>query len=201
STALLNTRGTDEVPGESKAFITMNANITSLLPGGKIYNTVYPATYIDYSASKAAGTSDILNYVRVTLDYNPDECFVLQGYSQGAWATVNALTELSGEEWDAVKGVFLVGDPEHNAGLECNVDNFNGTSTRWANGVTSADGRVPDDWIDRTLDVCIYGDGICDPDNAVYPLVNAQHLSYPYDPNTQSLGSSFALYHLGSSVY
>ncbi|KAH9810934.1 cutinase 1 [Teratosphaeria destructans] len=201
SYTLLNTRGTDEAPGESKAFSSMNANITSLLPGGKIYNTVYPATFTDYMASKAAGTRDILRYIRATLDANPKECFVLQGYSQGASATVSALAELKGEEREAVKGVFLLGDPQHTAGLACNVDNLNGMSTRNANGISAAEGRVPDDWIGRTLDVCMHGDSICDPGNAAFPLINAEHLSYLNDAPTQSLGSWFALYHLGSSVY
>jgi hypothetical protein len=35
-TALLNTRGTSEPQGQSAGFRTMNANVQSQLPGGKI---------------------------------------------------------------------------------------------------------------------------------------------------------------------
>lgn len=132
----------------------MNTNIQSQLPGGKIYNTVYPA---GLDQNSAAGTTDIVNKVTSTLRTNPNECFILEGYSQGAAATVNALPKLTGNAFTAVKGVFLIGDPDHKAGLACNVDNKGGTSTKNVNGLSaSSSAGVPQNWISKTLDVCIF---------------------------------------------
>ncbi|KAI1427327.1 A cutinase-like protein from cryptococcus Sp [Xylaria sp. FL1777] len=195
SYTIINTRGTGEPQGESAGFRTMNSQITSQLSGGKIYNTVYPA---GLNQNSAAGTQDIINQISTTLESSPDECFILQGYSQGAAATVNALPSLTGASFDAVKGVFLIGDPEHKSGLASNIDNNGGTTTKDANGLSAAlsDG-IPDNWISKTSDVCIFGDGVCDAAHGVG--VNAQHLSYPADSSTQKLGASFAIEKLGGS--
>lgn len=57
---------------------------------------------------------------------------------------------------DAVKGVFLVGNPLHKSGLACNVDNQGGATTRGVNGMSAAlGGGIPDAWVAKTLDVCI----------------------------------------------
>lgn len=99
----------------------------------------------------------IVNHIQKTLASNPDECFILQGYSQGAAATVAALPMLTGADFTAVKGVLLIGDPDHKSGLTCNVDNMNGTTTRNVNGLSAALSRgIPTNWIPKTLDVCIY---------------------------------------------
>jgi hypothetical protein len=154
SYTIINTRGTGELQGPSAGFTTMNSQITSSLSGGKIYNTVYPA---DFSQVSTAGTQDIINKITSTLSSSPSECFILQGYSQGAAATVNALASITGASFDAVKGVFLIGDPNHKSGLACNVDNNNGTTTKDVNGLSASlsDG-IPSDWISKTLDVCIF---------------------------------------------
>ncbi|KAI0908708.1 carbohydrate esterase family 5 protein [Ustulina deusta] len=195
SYTIINTRGTGEAQGESAGFRTMNSQITSLLSGGKIYNTVYPAGLDQNSAS---GTQDIINQISTTLSSSPDECFILQGYSQGAAATVNALPSLTGASFDAVKGVFLIGDPDHKSGLACNIDSSGGTTTKDVNGLSAAlsDG-IPDEWISKTSDVCAFGDGVCDTTHGAG--INAQHLSYIGDVSTQELGASFALKKLGSS--
>ncbi|KAF3001561.1 hypothetical protein E8E13_009844 [Curvularia kusanoi] len=165
----------------------MNSHVTSTLSGGKIYNTVYAA---DYSQNSAAGTQDIINKITSTLRTSPQECFILEGYSQGAAATVNALPKLTGANFNAVKGVFLIGDPEHKAGLTCNVDNNGGTTTRNVNGLSAGfGGGIPSNWVSKTLDVCIYGDGVCDTTHG--SGINAQHLQYPNDAPTQSLGTSY----------
>ncbi|KAH8678290.1 cutinase [Xylariales sp. PMI_506] len=185
SYTIINTRGTSELQGESAGFTTINSKVTSQLSGGTIYNTVYAA---DFSQNSALGTQDIINKISSTLQSNPDECFILQGYSQGAAATVNALPSLTGDSFDAVRGVFLIGDPEHKAGLACNVDTKGGTTTKDVNGLSVALGKsIPDEWISKTLD----GDGVCDTTHGVG--INAQHLSYPTDSNTQQLGIDFAL--------
>ncbi|EWG55546.1 hypothetical protein FVEG_13534 [Fusarium verticillioides 7600] len=189
SYTIINTRGTGEIQGPSAGFRTMNSQITSQLPGGKIYNTVYPAGYDQNSAS---GTQDIIREVKSVLASNPSECFILEGYSQGAAATVNALSQLTGSAGDAVKGVFLIGDPLHRSGLACNVDNNGGTTTRNVNGLeVLAGGSVPQNWISRTLDVCIFGDGVCDTTHGYG--INAQHLMYPNDAATQKLGTTFVV--------
>lgn len=99
----------------------------------------------------------IINKIQSTLRTNPNECFILEGYSQGAAATVDALPQLTGASFDAVKGVFLIGDPDHKSGLACNVDNNGGTTTRNVNGLSAFGSRgIPSNWISKTKDVCIY---------------------------------------------
>jgi hypothetical protein len=154
SYTIINTRGTGEPQGPSAGFRTMNSRVTSAISGGKIYNTVYAA---DSSQNSAAGTQDIINKITSTLRSNPDECFILEGYSQGAAATTNALPKLTGASFDAVKGVFLIGNPEHKSGLTCNVDNNGGTTTRNVNGLSAfGSASIPSDWVSKTLDVCIF---------------------------------------------
>jgi hypothetical protein len=213
SYTIINTRGTGEAQGESSGFRTMNQRIQAAVSGGKIYNTVYPA---DFSQNSAAGTQDIINKITTTLATNPNECFILEGYSQGAAATVNALPKLSGTSFNAVKGVFLIGDPNHQAGLACNVDNNGGDTTKNVNGLSAATGTdIPATWIPKTLDVCIFvshtifsswrctlandslqGDGVCDTTHGVG--IDAQHLQYPSDAPTQNLGTTFVTKQLGA---
>lgn len=101
-----------------------------------------------------------MNKVQSTLASNPSECFVLEGYSQGAAGTVNALSMLTGASFDAVKAVFLIGDPLHKSGLTCNVDNNGGTTTRDVNGLSAVFAAgIPSNWVSKTRDVCIYVSG------------------------------------------
>jgi hypothetical protein len=151
SYTIINTRGTGEIQGPSSGFRTMNTNIQRQVPGGKVYNTIYAA---DFSQVSTVGTNDIVRKIESTLATNPNECFILEGYSQGAAATTNALPKLTGASFDAVKGVFLIGNPEHRSGLACNVDTNGGTTTKNVNGLSVTLGRIPEDWISKTLDVC-----------------------------------------------
>jgi len=151
SYTIINTRGTGELQGQSSGFRTMNSNIQQQVPGGKVYNTVYPA---DFSQISTVGTNDIVRKIQSTLATNPSECFILEGYSQGAAATTNALPKLTGTSFDAVKGVFLIGNPEHRSGLACNVDTNGGTTTKNVNGLSATLGRIPEEWVSKTLDVC-----------------------------------------------
>lgn len=154
SYTIINTRGTGEPQGQSSGFRTMNSRIQSAVSGGKIYNTVYAA---GASQNSAAGTRDIVDKITSTLRTNPNECFILEGYSQGAQATVNAMSQLTGASFDAVKGVFLIGNPAHKSGLACNVDNNGGTTTRNVNGLSGRFAAgIPSNWVPKTLDVCIY---------------------------------------------
>ncbi|KAL1311453.1 hypothetical protein AAFC00_004398 [Neodothiora populina] len=185
---IISTRGTGELQGPSAGFRTMNSNILSQVPGGQVYNTVYPAGADQISTQ---GTNDIVNHVQSTLASDANHCFILEGYSQGAAATVNALPRLTGASFTAVKGVFLIGDPEHKAGLACNVDGNGGTTTKNVNGLSALiSSGIPADWVSKTQDVCIYGDGVCDTTHGYG--INAQHLSYPYNSNVQSMGTKFA---------
>lgn len=153
SYTIINTRGTGERQGPSAGFRTMNTRVTGALSGGKIYSTVYAASF---SQNSAAGTTDIVNKVTSTLRTNPRECIILEGYSQGAQATVNAMSRLTGANFDAVKGVVLIGNPAHKAGLTCNVDNNGGTTTRNVNGMSGRFGQgIPSNWVSKTIDVCI----------------------------------------------
>jgi hypothetical protein len=127
----------------------MNKNIMSQVSGGNIYNTVYPA---GSNQDSSQGTTDIIN----GLQSNPNQCFILEGYSQGATATVNALVKLTSAQAAAVKGVFLIGDPLHKSGLACNVDSNGGTTTRNLNGISQYYGAnsIPSGFISKSLDVC-----------------------------------------------
>ncbi|SPJ83937.1 uncharacterized protein FTOL_10453 [Fusarium torulosum] len=196
SYTIINTRGTGEVQGPSSGFRTMNSRIMSKVPGGKVYNTVYAA---GFDQNSALGTQDIVRKVKSVVASNPSECVILEGYSQGAAATVNALSQLTGSASDAVKGVFLIGDPLHKRGLECNVDNRGGTTTKNVSGISAFGAAgIPQDWISRTLDVCIYGDGVCDTTHG--SGINGPHLQYPNDSSTQDLGTNFVIKQLGKAA-
>ncbi|KAK6829498.1 cutinase [Apiospora arundinis] len=193
SYTIINTRGTGEPQGQSLGFAAINRRLTAEVPGGKVYNTVYLA---DASQNSAMGTADIINKISSTLRRNPDECFILQGYSQGAAATVNAMGRLTGANFDAVKGAFLIGNPDHKAGLACNVDVNGGSTTKNVNGLSVFLGSIPQNWVSKTLDVCAFGDGVCDTTHGVG--INAMHLTYPTNAGSQKLGVDFAKKQLGA---
>ncbi|CDS00018.1 uncharacterized protein SPSC_02694 [Sporisorium scitamineum] len=185
---IIDTRGTGEAQGPSAGFRTMNSRIRSTVSGGSEYDTVYPA---DYSQNSASGTADIVCKVQTTLASNPSTCFILEGYSQGAAATVDAMPKLTGANFDAVKGVILIGDPEHKADLACNVDGNGGKTTYSSTGIESYKAGIPSSWVSKTLDICIYGDGVCDSQHGYG--ITAQHLQYPNNASVQSMGANFAI--------
>jgi hypothetical protein len=136
-------------------------------------------------------------------------CFILEGYSQGAAATVDAMPKLTGAAFNAIKGVFLIGNPHHKSGLACNVDSNGGTTTKNVNGLTVFVGSIPANWVSKTLDVCAYvshlvlrekmdikltlsqGDGVCDTAHGFG--ITAAHLSYKSDANVQNQGIKFVI--------
>lgn len=130
----------------------------------------------------------IIDHITSTLQSNPQECFILEGYSQGAEATVNALSKLTGSAFDAVLGVFLIGDPSHKSGLTCNVDNSGGSTTRDVNGMAAALGSIPENWISKTLDVCIYV-SICRDSSRLLACCDA-----PLNKNKSNCGSRATAY-------
>ncbi|KAK3646072.1 hypothetical protein LTR56_008689 [Elasticomyces elasticus] len=188
---IIDTRGTGEVQGESSGFRTMNANIRSQVSGGQTYNTVYAA---DASQNSAAGTADIVREINAVLAQRPNECFILENplvpETSADWCHPNDL-EITGAAFTAVRGVFLIGDPEHRSGLACNVDQNGGTTTKNVNGLSAALGGIPSNWISKTLDVCKYGDGVCDTTHGYG--INAQHLAYPTSTSVQNLGTQFVV--------
>jgi len=143
--------------------------------------------------------AQIVNKITSTLLTNPETCFLLEGYSQGAAATVNALPRLTGSAFDAVKGVFLIGNPERKSGLACNVDNNGGTSTKYATGLEPFFGGIPSNWVSKTLDVCTLGDGVCDTASGFG--ITAQHLSYGFDAGVQNQGTKFGVAVLRGNTY
>lgn len=167
----------------------MNALVMGSWSGGNQYFVQYPANLDQISVE---GTDDIINRVTSISNYDSKQCIILQGYSQGAAATTNALNQLNGTAADSVKGVFLIGNPLRKPNLPCNVNSTGGTSTLASEGVEmkllNNLSSVPDSFINKTLDVCISGDGICDSANGNGYGDQNQHLSYPYDANIQSLG-------------
>lgn len=189
SYVVIDTRGTGEIQGPSSGFISMNSKIFSSVPGGTEYDTVYPA---DFTQISTIGTAAIVAEVHNTLARNPNTCFILEGYSQGAAATCNALPQLTGDAFDAVKGVILIGNPERKPGLACNVDGNGGKSTAYATGLEAAFTQgVPANWVSKTLDICILGDGVCDTESGIG--ITFQHLTYPFNPTVQAMGANFAI--------
>jgi hypothetical protein len=97
----------------------------------------------------------LINQVGKILAQNPSECLILEGYSQGATVVVDALRKLTGPAFDAVKGVFLIGNTRHERGLACNVDMQGGDKTKYTTGILYLTGMgIPTDWVPKTLDVC-----------------------------------------------
>ena len=98
----------------------------------------------------------IINQVNTGLKTDPNRCYILEGYSQGAAATVDAMPKLTGAAFAAIKGVFLIGDPKRKAGLACNVDSNGGSTTKNVSGLELLFGSIPANWVSKTLDVCAY---------------------------------------------
>lgn len=97
----------------------------------------------------------LINQVGKILGQDASECIILEGYSQGATVVVDALHQLTGASFDAVKGVFLIGDTRHEPGLACNVDMQGGDKTKDTAGLLYEDGNgIPRNWVSKTLDVC-----------------------------------------------
>lgn len=97
----------------------------------------------------------LINQVGKILGQDASECLILEGYSQGATVVVDALRQLTGPSFDAVKGVFLIGDTRHEPGLACNVDMQGGDKTKDATGLLYEDGNgIPQNWVSKTIDVC-----------------------------------------------
>lgn len=153
---IIQSRGTNETQGPSAGFVLMNGFTLANAPGGNQYFTVYPASW-DQDSNNA--TSDIVSKIADLVKFDPAHCVILQGYSQGAAATTHALPLLSGASADAVKGVFMIGNPLHRPGLASNVDPKGGNSTTSAVGleakVFTQATSIPDAFINRTLDVCL----------------------------------------------
>ncbi|KIS69155.1 uncharacterized protein UMAG_02506 [Mycosarcoma maydis] len=189
SYVLIDTRGTGEFQGPSLGFRIMNAKILSSVTGGSEYDTIYSA---DFSQISTIGTRNIVAKINTKLAQDPRTCFILEGYSQGAAATCNALPQITGSAFDAVKGVILFGNPEHRPNLACNIDNEGGNSTAQANGLmaTISEG-VPSNWVSKTLDFCILGDGVCDVESGFG--ITYQHFFYPTDSYVQTTAANFVI--------
>jgi len=66
------------------------------------------------------------------------------------------MPKLTGAAFNAIKGVFLIGDPKRKAGLACNVDSNGGSTTKNVSGLEALFGSIPANWVSKTLDVCAY---------------------------------------------
>ncbi|EGX96917.1 Cutinase [Cordyceps militaris CM01] len=186
SYTILSARGTVEPQGGSIDFQTMNKNVFAERTGGKLYNVVYPA---DWDQNSASGTEDLISQVGKILGQNPSECLLFEGYSQGATLVVDALPRLTGAAFDAVKGVFLIGDPRHEPGLACNVDMQGGDKTKDTTGLFYDKGKsIPQDWVSKSL-----GDSVCDVTFSNDTLITEEHLAYALDAGMQTMGAAFLL--------
>lgn len=111
---------------------------------------------------------------------DPGACFVLEGYSQGAMATMNALPKLT-SAFNAIKAVMVVGYPGHTGGLQ----SFMAPNTA--------------QWTSKILDICAVGDMVCGMATAGAPAVGG-HLAYPMDMGVQSQMATFAATALSSAA-
>lgn len=73
-----------------------------------------------------------------------------------AATTIDALNQItaSSARFNAVKGVFLIGNPRRKPGLACNVDMAGGDSTKNSIGIEITAPGIPSWFISKTLDVC-----------------------------------------------
>ncbi|KAJ6784807.1 hypothetical protein PWT90_08064 [Aphanocladium album] len=157
SYTIISARGTFEPQGPSLGFKVMNGKILQQKKGGNVYNVVYPAAIGQDSSS---GTADIIKKVNELVSQDSTACIILQGYSQGASATCDALPQLQGAAFEAVKAVVLLGNPEHQPDLTCNVDGHGGELTLKAKGFFSVGKEgIPPTWVSKSLDICnfLYG--------------------------------------------
>ncbi|KJX96117.1 carbohydrate esterase family 5 protein [Zymoseptoria brevis] len=190
---IVNARGTSE-HGDSPSLVPMNQQILSAVPGGTIYDVNYPA---DPDQQTASGTADVVRFVTATLNSDPSTCFILDAFSQGSTVITDALPRLTGAAYEAVKFVYLLGNPEHNPNLPCNVDEKGGSSTAGASGQIAEKGRVPSNWYSKTRDVCYTGDGVCDrsatPNKGFPGAITPAHGKYGSTASVQSMGLQAAI--------
>lgn len=186
---IISTRGTGELQGPSAGFRGMIRDTLAQVPGGVEHDTIYPAAFNQQSQQ---GTADIINTVRSGLKSCPDQKFILLGYSQGAAATVDAMKKLSTDspEFSAIKGAFLIGNPQRLPGKKSNTDQNGGDTTKSATGISARfpGAGIPADWDNsgKVLDVCFTGDGVCSGFT-----INAPHLAYITSQSVQNMGADF----------
>lgn len=181
---IIETRDSWEFYGPSSGFITMNEKIMTERAGGETYRTSYDAS--KFEGMYDEGVSDIVNRIQTTLESDPNHCFALEGYGEGAVMTVMALPKLTGASFDAVKAVFLISNPTHKPGLACNVDSLAGRLTVDAEGEQIEKGTIPDEWVSKSMDVCSDVDGRCGGGYSV-----PGPLEYSANPIVQNMGAWF----------
>lgn len=189
---LIEARGTREPQGPSPVFKTMNARILATVPNGTDYPVIYPA---DINLKNVdIGVRDIIREINARLSDDPNTCFVLQGYSQGAAVITEAMNQLDGAPFDAVKAAILTGNISHKRNLDCNVDGEGGISTKAGVAFLNLFYKgVPAKWVSKTKDICVSGDNACDFWHNIGPLLSWQHSSYWNDSSVQNLGANFAI--------
>jgi hypothetical protein len=114
----------------------------------------------------------------------------------------------SSPEFAAVKGVFLIGNPQRLPGKQSNTDQNGAGSTDNATGISARlrGAGIPADWdtSGKVMDVCFtvrtfcfeihtithmnipQGDGVCSGFT-----INAPHLAYPLSQSVQDMGTKF----------
>ncbi|PWN27185.1 alpha/beta-hydrolase [Jaminaea rosea] len=200
SYSIITTRGSLEEQGPSEPFIPLNKFITKALkPEGKEHDTVYAASWYQNSN---AGTGDIIKQVS---EAEPGHCFILEGYSQGATATVNALQHLN-DHYDRILGVILFGNPCRSQGTPMlpATPQEDHKMPFWMSkdspGILvgtllcpTLDGVVPKNWRSKVMDICQPGDAMCARGWAwVNGLVTDEHAGYGTNENAQRKAFDFA---------
>lgn len=193
---LVDTRGTDEPQGPSSGFPGVVNQTLAAIPGGTVYNTVYPAA----DKTEALGGADIINYISNGLSQCPQQTYALLGYSQGATATaiaINHFNDTRTAAFKAIKAVFIIGNPAHKPNQRANLDQNGGKATYGAQGVLySSVVHISDAWYATTklVDVCYTDDIVC-VGLTLGSLLNlgANHLLYGTTASVQNIGANFVI--------
>ncbi|KAL9938927.1 hypothetical protein V8E36_001740 [Tilletia maclaganii] len=195
---IVSTRGTDSPQKTTSPYTGMINQTLAAVPGGRLYDIVYPAT-LNFLSSVPDGVSALAKYIHAQLAACPSMGFVLLGYSQGAeivdLTLHGVLPKSNATIFNAIKAVVLIGDPNHVPGNSANVDEFGGNSTSKYSGFVSNPflPPVPQAYnkAGKLLNICKSLDMIC---AFTQPKADfAHHLMYEDDAGVQKLGADFII--------
>nr|POE74828.1 hypothetical protein CFP56_37359 [Quercus suber] len=199
---IISIRGTYELQGPSIGFPGMINATLNAIPNGIEYDAVYPAAP---NQTAYLGSDDVVRYITNGLESCPDQQYAILGYSQGASATMIALTNYTQPGtagYEAIRAVLVIGNPYHIPNKAVDVDQWGQDSTRKYPGAAyNADNPgsqgIPDIYYSngKLLDICFQEDIVCAPGypNATF---SPGHLHYG-ETEVQDLGASFLIPRLG----
>ncbi|KAE8236747.1 hypothetical protein A4X13_0g9041 [Tilletia indica] len=192
---VLSARGTFDPPGPEYNLKQIVATTLNNLPNGAAVDVDYPAQAS--VASTQAGVSWVRRYLQEANQACPQQKYALLGFSQGAMVMAEAaggFASAGDPVYDAIKVVFMAGNPFHVPNRVGNVDEQGGHSTAAAPGTAMKDDPNPAE-LDRfaadgkVMDVCLAADPIC---NSAHHGSSA-HGSYGGSQNVQAMAARFVV--------